>query len=396
MKRGYHPLHPIHAQLPGDHMAMDLAGPFTSSEVNGQSCTFMLLLVDVCTRFVYLRPLISKEAAVVASTLFTLFCDIGFPRILQSDNGTEFKNGLVIGLAKKMGIASRFVTPYHPRANGVAERFIGSSIRSVRKLIKGNSSAWAAALPAVQFALNTKVAALHKSTPYSLFFGRRLNSSLHPDLHSKPMSETDLVKRVEYLHEVVFPAISEASKKQQARMVARFQASSSADPFPDGSFVMAVDPTSSSKLQPVYEGPFLVVRRTTGGSYVLQDSTGALTSRNYAPSQLKLVDREPIDERSYEIEAVLNHRETVDGPPEYLVRWKGYDSAWDEWVPFANFDDIECINDYIRRRGTTQNHSSSKAPAADDSQQIPRPRSDPKTKPAREPTRRSARLNQEE
>jgi hypothetical protein len=55
-------------------------------------------------------------------------------------------------------------------------------------------------------------------------------------------------------------------------MVARFRASSSADLFPDGSYAMAVDPTSSSKFQPVYEGPFLVVRHTTGRSYVLLDS----------------------------------------------------------------------------------------------------------------------------
>lgn len=402
-KRGYHPLHPIHAQLPGDHMAIDLAGPFVPSDYNGQSFSYMLLLIDVCTRFVYLRPLVSKSASSVASALFTLFCDIGFPRILQSDNGTEFKNDLLLRLAEKMGIERRFVTPYHPRGNGVAERYIGTTVRTVRKLVQGNSSVWASALPAVQFAINTKVAALHRSTPYSLFFGRRLNTSLLPDLQSVPVTEDELLQRIEYLHEVVFPAVSEASKSQQARMVSRFSGPILKDSFPDGSYVMAIDPTTSSKLQPVYEGPFLVVRRTSGGSYVLQDASGALTPRNYAPSQLKPVDREPLDGQSYAIEAVLDHREGVSGAePQYFVRWKGYGSKWDSWEPFSNFDDIACINDYFRRRGQIPNHpprkvvsppNSVQKPLQNPLRQNPKRRFAPKTTVKAVPSHRSIRLS---
>ncbi|KAI1289077.1 hypothetical protein EDD11_009441, partial [Mortierella claussenii] len=43
------------------------------------------------------------------------------------------------------------------------------------------------------------------------------------------------------------------------------------------------------KLTPRYEGPYTVVRRTVGGSYVLKDGTGEELGRNFAPSQLKLV-----------------------------------------------------------------------------------------------------------
>jgi hypothetical protein len=38
-------------------MAMDLIGPFTPSVSDDIACTFVLVLVDVCTRFVYLRPI---------------------------------------------------------------------------------------------------------------------------------------------------------------------------------------------------------------------------------------------------------------------------------------------------------------------------------------------------
>ncbi|KAF9102842.1 hypothetical protein BGX27_010844 [Mortierella sp. AM989] len=101
-------------------------------------------------------------------------------------------------------------------------------------------------------------------------------------------------------------------------MISSFKDKISDIPFPDGSYVMAIDPRSFDKLQPVYEGPFMVVRRTTGGSYALQDATGALTPRNYAPSQLRRAERD--DSISYEIEAVLQHRQRKDVIPPKLKR----------------------------------------------------------------------------
>ena len=47
---------------------------------------------DHLTKFVILRPLRRKTAAEVASTLLDIFCLLGPPHILQSDNGKEFKN----------------------------------------------------------------------------------------------------------------------------------------------------------------------------------------------------------------------------------------------------------------------------------------------------------------
>jgi transposase InsO family protein len=352
-KRGYHPLHPIHSQLPGDHMAMDLAGPLVPCERpdGAQPFRYILVLVDVCTRFVYLRPLESKSSEEVALVLYKIFCDVGFPRILQSDNGKEFKNAALRDLAQQLGISHRFITPYHPRANGLAERFVSSALSTVKKMVKGKTAAWADLLPAVQFALNTKVAALHRSTPYSLFFGRKLNSTQYPNIEAGPLSEKELLDRIEHLHQVVFPGIADGARKRQASMVSNFNSKLARIPFPNGSWVMAMDPHPNNKLVPTYEGPFMVVRRTHGGSYVLQDTTGALRPRNYAPSQLKLVQRDSVAEPSYEIESVIDHRFMDDGSVEYLVHWEGYSDDDDEWIPYENFDDVECISDYFRRRG---------------------------------------------
>jgi hypothetical protein len=50
--KGYHPLAAIYAHLPGEHMAIDIAGLFP--EQGEEKYQFILILVDVCTQFVIL------------------------------------------------------------------------------------------------------------------------------------------------------------------------------------------------------------------------------------------------------------------------------------------------------------------------------------------------------
>jgi len=72
-KRGHHPLRPIHAQMPVDHMTIDLAGPFVKATTTKNR--YLLVAVDVCIRFVFLKAIPDKTAERVTNELFTLFCD---------------------------------------------------------------------------------------------------------------------------------------------------------------------------------------------------------------------------------------------------------------------------------------------------------------------------------
>ena len=88
-RTGFAPLRPIIAKFPFDHAAMDLAGPMPLTSPRGNN--YVLVFVDVCTRFCLLRPLQSKLALCVAS-LWDIFCVMGFPLVLQSDRSAEFVN----------------------------------------------------------------------------------------------------------------------------------------------------------------------------------------------------------------------------------------------------------------------------------------------------------------
>jgi len=347
-RKGFHPLTPIHAELPMDHVAIDLAGPFTTSEDQNH---YVMVVVDVCTRFVFLSALPDKRASTVAGALFKVFCIIGFPKILQSDNGLEFVNSIIKELVKVAGIDHRLITAYHPRANGLAERYVGVTTGSICKQIHGTEKDWDKYLPAIQLAMNVKVVALHGSSPFSLFFGRKFNGfDSFEQAGDQLLSTEQLQERLDYMTTVVFPAISEKSKAVQQNMVNRFRQHVKDNLFPDGSYVMTIDVTRSGKLAPRYEGPYKVVRRTKGGSYVLQDNNGSLLPRNFPPSALKLISQDPVRAgQTYEVQAVLDHK-GHGSKRKYLVHWKGYDQSENTWEPVDNFQDISVINDYWKRR----------------------------------------------
>jgi IS30 family transposase len=103
-------------------MAINLKQLPTSSE----GYNYILVLVDICTvqistnctRFVFLRHLKQKDMSSVASALLNIFLDVGFPKIMQSDNGTEFVNQIISTICQSASIDSHLISSYHARANG--------------------------------------------------------------------------------------------------------------------------------------------------------------------------------------------------------------------------------------------------------------------------------------
>ena len=59
--------------------------------VGGITYKYIMSVIDIFSRFVFLRPLQSKESAEVAENLRNIYSEDGPPEILQSDQGTEFK-----------------------------------------------------------------------------------------------------------------------------------------------------------------------------------------------------------------------------------------------------------------------------------------------------------------
>ena len=77
--------------------------------------------MDFFSRFIWLRPLSSKNSKVVAAELKAVYMENGPPIVLQSDQGSEFK-GALKGLCRKLKVKMVHSRPYHPQSQGEIER----------------------------------------------------------------------------------------------------------------------------------------------------------------------------------------------------------------------------------------------------------------------------------
>jgi hypothetical protein len=345
---GFHPLRTISAALPFDHVAIDLFGPLSPS-ADGNS--YVLLLVDIATRFVILRPIADKTAESIVRSLFMIFTDFGIPQIIQSDNGTEFSNQIISQIATLANIDHRFISPYHPRANGAAESHVKLSKKLLFKLVHGDLEHWDAYLPSVQLTLNLRIPNRHASTPFALMFGRAYGDNTSPIKYStKPLTSAQIEERHRLMHEIVFPVLKSRTEVYNSQMSRHHdkRAKIINDPgLAPGVSVMIINDNAQSGEAP-YIGPFKIVRRTKGGAYQIEDSSGNLLPRDLPPSKLKPISDQPLP-TSYEVEAIVNHRDKKNNI-EYLVKWKNYPSDDNTWEPPASFDSDRPILQYWKRR----------------------------------------------
>jgi transposase InsO family protein len=365
VKSGYHPARSVEAFLPGDHIQIDLASFPTSTEGHH----FCLVCVDVFTGFLILRPLKQKTAESVARTLWEIFTIIGVPRVLQSDNGTEFKNEILAALTRLEGIEHRFISPYNPRADGKVERSVKTVKETVNKLMLGATCYWHLHLPFVQYAYNNKVQSLTGSTPFSLMFGRLANSPINYEFDEAGLlRDVDAWKKhQEEVLSLVFPAVSTRRSQEQSKSRARvdkLRRNITDESLPAGTVVMlrdpayALDPSKRPSTAPPYVGPYVVVRRTAHGPYVLNDDRGIKVERLVPLDQMKVLyspddapdgAEEESVHTSYEVEKILDHtKRNDDGEDLFQVKWKGYPISESSWLPRARFNDLAIVDEYLK------------------------------------------------
>ena len=362
-KSGYHPSRSIDAYLPCDHLQIDLAQLPTSTEGH----VYCLLCVDVFTGFLFLEPLKDKQMDTIARALWKIFTVIGVPRILQSDNGTEFKNEVVAALTKMKGVEHRFIAPYNPRADGKVERSVKTVKDTVNKLMYGADCHWHLHLPFVQYAYNNKVQNLTGSTPFSLMFGREANAACNYELNEQGhLQDVDAWKKhQEEVFALVFPAVSKRRGQGQSKIRARvdkLRKNLVNEDLPTGTLITLkdpaylLDPSKKPATAPTYAGTYTIIRRTAHGPYLISDETGQQVKRVVPLDQMKIIYRpedkpEGADEVdgadvSYEIEQIISHKE-VDGQTSFLVKWKGWPVTEATWIDQSKFNETDMLTDYL-------------------------------------------------
>lgn len=82
---------------------------------------YILDIVDHFSKWYYGYLLFSKEAEEVFKNMEIFLENFGYPKILQMDNGGEFKNNIIKTFCEDNNISIIYSSPYHPQTNGACE-----------------------------------------------------------------------------------------------------------------------------------------------------------------------------------------------------------------------------------------------------------------------------------
>lgn len=150
------------SQQVNDLHQLDLKGPLYLQD-NAQK-HYLMVARDAYSRGVSLGLALNKRAPTIAAFLVTAWQAKGLPKVLQMDNGLEFRGsnrhprafGLVVRLALDVGIEPLFIPPHEPWRNGGVEQFNGQAQRLLFDRFTFNSTAdLQAGVASLQVAVNS-------------------------------------------------------------------------------------------------------------------------------------------------------------------------------------------------------------------------------------------------
>jgi hypothetical protein len=165
---------------------------------------------------------------------------------------------------------------YHPQSNDVVERANGKIFTAIKKiLLDDKKGKWADQLPEVVWALNTTECRATGFTPFRLLYG---SEAMTPQeiKHGSPRTNTSAVPDVD---EPTSKDLIDGDRVLALQTLDRYQAQTKAwrdntvvpKEFNKGDLVLARTTRTESrgKLEPKWEGPFIVKTKASPSAYRL-------------------------------------------------------------------------------------------------------------------------------
>ena len=154
-----------------ERWGIDVMGPMDET-VDGKK--YVILAIDHFSRWTVARAIASPTAAETVRFIEEeIVRNYGIPRILISDQGTNFMSQQLQSYASDIGIELRRTTPYHPRANGATERAnqLFKQILSRIQYERGYRR-WDELVPKVVWHMRMRKHTTTNFSPYELVYGR--------------------------------------------------------------------------------------------------------------------------------------------------------------------------------------------------------------------------------
>jgi transposase InsO family protein len=341
---------------------------------------YVLVAVDHFTRFAWVRPLKDKGMDSVLAAFIDMALPASTPRVLVTDNGTEFKNERFAAYCTAFNIHHHFIIPYHPQSDGVVERFNGTLVMLLRAYVNESASDWTNFLQKVCAVYNSTPHQTNGASPFHLLYKLRPSQKLL-QLSEDPLE--DAPQDVEQLRQWLIAYRDDMQKRTDA-----WHNSDKSAPvdYQIGDLVWCLDYEvegskirGDKKLNRRWCGPWVVTAksgqaftaRRLGMRGMLRRTHPAQMSRCRIPQKTPLAigkedepeipditvrtsqsekgeveegDRE--DGEEYLVESIVGHYLSEAGL-WFLVKWSAYDDL--TWEPEENLNCGHLVQQYFRR-----------------------------------------------
>uniref|UniRef100_H3BXP7 Gypsy retrotransposon integrase-like protein 1 n=1 Tax=Tetraodon nigroviridis TaxID=99883 RepID=H3BXP7_TETNG len=278
------PLYPIPVVgEPFEPVLIDCVGPLPRTKAGNK---FLVTVMCATTRFPEVFPVRKITTPVVVKALTTFFSLFGLPRVVQSDQGSNFMSKIFAQVLKELDIEHCHSSAYHPESQGVLERFHQTLKTMLRTYCLEFEKDWDEGVHLQMFAIREVVQESLGFSPSELVFAHTVRGPLNL-LKEKWMCEESEQNILDYVSKFRF-------KLRRAGEIAQENLkSATARSFEPGEKVLVLLPIPGSSLQARYSGPYLVEKKVGDRDYLIATPDRRRRSRLCHVNMLKpYVERE--------------------------------------------------------------------------------------------------------
>jgi hypothetical protein len=334
---------------PWSDLTMDFITGLPPSGRRGHAYDAILVVMD---RFTKMASYIATTKRVDAAGLADLFmeqivCRYGAPKSVVSDRGTVFTAQFWSAVCYHARIRRKLSTAFHPQTDGQTERQNQTLEQYLRSYVAYQQDDWVEWLPMAEFAYNNSHHEAIGCSPFYAHMGR--NPRMEFEFADREQDVPEARNRAQHMRELR----EEMTKRlDHARKTQAKYADRKTTPMTYGKGdqvwlaarnIHTIRPCK--KLDFKHFGPFEVLDAVGAQAYRL-DLKGTLTGIHnvFHVSLLEPYRGRPgaegaqpgpvevEGEEEYEVEEVLDAN-TTRGQRRYLVKWKGYPTKFNSWVP---------------------------------------------------------------
>lgn len=267
-------------RYPMDIVGIDTCGPYPISSLGNQ---YVCTIVDHFSGWPEAFAIPNKAANTIAKLLLEEFIPRhGCPRLIISDQGTEYCNAVIDTVTAELGIARIHTSSYHACSNGKVERFHKVMNEMIAKKISEDQELWDTVLDSCLAAYRTSKQESTNYSPFFIMYGR--DPILGVDgilkIREQYQGEDYVPIMFERLHEAYQQVIQnlEESRERNSDMVAKKAQKSS---FIPGDAVYYFDPTvkpgNSSKLTIHWQPNWRILDKKSDENYLIKNMANGKT-----------------------------------------------------------------------------------------------------------------------